>query len=83
MYLRRDKKKHLMIFHTKGEAAGKNMAVEAFYEVSAKTGEGVADCFESVIRFALQRRYRRSHGPASRVKRVFKGLKKAFHEKMI
>ncbi|KAJ4424235.1 hypothetical protein N0V82_001101 [Gnomoniopsis sp. IMI 355080] len=59
-----------------GEAAGKKMVVEAFYEVSAKTGEGVSDFFESVARFALQRRTRQSHGPLSRVKRVFKDLKR-------
>lgn len=52
------------------------MVAKAFYEVSAKTGEGVSDFFESVARFALQRRTRQRKDPVSRVKSVLKGFKK-------
>lgn len=52
------------------------MVAEAFYEVSAKTGEGVSDFFESVARFALQRRTRQRKDPVSRVKSVLKSLKR-------
>lgn len=53
------------------------MVVEACYEVSAKMGDGVVDFFESVVRFALQRRRScQSRGPGARAKKAFKGLKK-------
>lgn len=71
-----------LIRPTQGEAAGKKIVVQAFYEVSAKTGEGVADFFESVIRFALQRRSRRSRGPVACVKKVFKDLRKGIKRTM-
>lgn len=67
-----------------GEAASKKMVAEAFYEVSAKTGEGVSDLFESVARFALQRRTRQQkHDPVSRVKSVLKGLKRGLKKDTI
>lgn len=41
-----------------GEQAAKDMGAVAYFECSARTGEGVVDLVESVLRYCLQRRRR-------------------------
>lgn len=51
------------------------MGAVGYSECSARTGEGVADFFESVVRFARQRR-RRETGPLTKVRKFVKDFRK-------